>query len=58
MDLINNLKLLCSAAGVGGLTQAAEVAKGLLSEYCSQVKIDKLGNVIGIIKSGRKDAPY
>lgn len=57
MDLINNLKFLCSAAGVGGLTQAAEVAKGLLSEYCSQVKIDKLGNVIGIIKSGRKDAP-
>lgn len=57
MDLINNLQLLCSAAGVGGLPHAAEVAKGLLNEYCSQVEIDKLGNVIGMIKCGRNGAP-
>jgi putative aminopeptidase FrvX len=57
MDLISSLELLCNAAGVGGLDQAADVAEKMLSRYCDMVERDALGSIIGIIKSNKKDAP-
>ena len=50
MDLINFLRRLCTAVGVSGdETQAAVVAKDLLSAFTDEIYTDALGSVIGKI---------
>ena len=51
MDLRVCLERLSNAVGVGGLTQAADVAGELLTPYCDTVERDALGNVIGWMRS-------
>ena len=57
MDIISCLERLCSASGAGGISQACDVAGKMLDRYCEDVRLDALGNVIGVIKSGREGAP-
>lgn len=55
--ILENLKTLCSANGVAGLENvAAQKSADLLKQYTNEVRIDKIGNVIGMIKSKNKDA--
>lgn len=58
MDRIkNNLRELCLKTGVAGLENtAAKKAKEILSQYTSEVRIDTLGNVIGLIRCQNPDA--
>ncbi|HCA29874.1 MAG TPA: cellulase [Ruminococcaceae bacterium] len=55
--MVSCLEKLSNAAGVGGLTEASHLAADMLREYCDEVEIDALGNVIGRKKSVRKNAP-
>lgn len=57
MDLVSCLEKLSNAIGVGGLTDAADAAQSLLSEYCDEVECDALGSVIGWRRCGRENAP-
>ena len=57
MNLKDCLFGLSSAAGVGGYCDAAEIATGMLSEYCENVSQDALGNIIGWRRSGAENAP-
>ena len=55
--VLENLKILCTSTGVAGLENiSAQKATEMLKQYTNEVRIDKLGNVIGMIKSKNKDA--
>lgn len=56
-DTIHALEQLCRAAGVGGMMEASETAAKLLRPYVDELRIDVLGNVIGIKQCGKPDAP-
>lgn len=48
-----NLKALCTAVGVAGLENAAcNKAAELLKQYTNEVRIDRTGNVIAMLKCG------
>lgn len=50
MDMINDLRRLCTAVGVSGNeSEAAAVAKELLSQFTSDIRTDALGSVIGTV---------
>lgn len=53
----NDLRLLCSAEGVGGQTAIAEVAMELLKHLVDEVEVDVMGNVLGIRHADHEDAP-
>lgn len=57
MDWETVLRELCCAAGVGGQNEAAQVAAGYLRDYCDEVTVDALGNVLGVRRCGREQAP-
>lgn len=52
MDWETVLRELCCAAGVGGQNEAAQVAAGYLRDYCDEVTVDALGNVLGVRRCG------
>lgn len=56
MDIDKVLKTLTSKTGVSGAEDGiAACAADMLKEYCDEAKIDKMGNVVGIIRgSGDK----
>lgn len=56
MDVTAVLDALCSAAGAGGLPQAAQVAADFLRPLVDEVATDAMGNVRGIRRCGRADA--
>lgn len=57
MELFTCLETLCAAPGVGGMTEIRDTAANLLTEYVDEVRIDALGNVIGIRYGTDKNAP-
>lgn len=57
MDMVSCLEKLSSAKGVGGQKEAADMAEKLLKPYCDETEQDALGNVIGWMRCGKKDAP-
>lgn len=57
MDMRELLKELCMAAGVGGQTAITDTAKRLLSVYTDEVTVSPMGNVMGVIRCGKSDAP-
>lgn len=57
MELQEMLRELCLAPGVGGQTAATETAARLLSAYTNEIEISPLGNVLGIMRCGRDNAP-
>ncbi|MGI6264133.1 MAG: M20/M25/M40 family metallo-hydrolase [Acutalibacteraceae bacterium] len=57
MDLRDVLRRLCLAPGVGGQTAVTDEAKALLSRYTKEITVSPMGNVTGIIRCGRDDAP-
>ena len=54
---INDLRDLCLANGVGQSTQAAQTAFRLLQPMTDECYIDAKGNVIGIKRCGKDNAP-
>lgn len=57
MELKNMLRGLCMANGVNGYYEAAQVVKELLSAYTDELYSDALGNVWGVLRSARENAP-
>ena len=57
MNTIDTLRALCHAAGVGGLTDAADTAKALLTPLVDEVWRDTLGSVCGVRRCGKEGAP-
>ncbi len=57
MDLKETLRRLCLAPGVGGMTEASDVAAELLAPFCSRVQQDALGSVIGWRKGDDETLP-
>ena len=58
MDIQNALERLCSQCAPSGFERpAAEVAAELLRPFVDEVSIDRMGNVVGVRRCGRKDAP-
>lgn len=57
MEVTAVLDALCSAAGAGGLPQAAQAAAALLRPLMEEVTTDAMGNVLGIRRCGRAGAP-
>lgn len=53
MDWETVLRELCCAAGVGGQNEAAQVAAGYLRDYCDEVTVDALGNVLASAAADR-----
>lgn len=51
------LQELCAAAGVNGVSQAAELLASKLAAYVPQVHTDAMGNVWGVRPSGNENAP-
>ena len=57
MDLFETLTALCSATGPSGFEHSvAQVARGLMEPLMDEVSVDRLGNVIGVRRCGKKDA--
>ena len=57
MDLFELIKTLCNKTGVSGAEKDFSVfAESLLKPYCENTTIDKMGNVLGFIKSKNKAA--
>ena len=52
-----DLMTLCNAEGVGGQNAIVEAAVQLLRPYMDEVEVDTMGNVIGIRRAERDDAP-
>ncbi len=52
-----DLQMLCQAAGAAGLQQVSQVAADMLRPLVDEVSIDKMGNVIGLRRCDRSDAP-
>lgn len=58
MEILEILKALGKAKGVSGFEEdIKETAKGILTPICDMVYESKTGSVIGIIKSGKENAP-
>ena len=58
LDIQNALERLCSQCAPSGFERpAAEVAAELLRPFVDEVSIDRMGNVVGVRRCGRKDAP-
>ena len=58
LDIQNALERLCSQCAPSGFERpAAEVAAELLRPFMDEVSIDRMGNVVGVRRCGRKDAP-
>lgn len=57
MDMRLLLKDLCTAAGVGGQQEIVDVARRLLSAYTDEITVSPMGNLLGIIRCGRENAP-
>ena len=58
MDQIKrDLQALCTAEGVGGQTAVADVAVQLLKPFVDEVKVDAMGNVLGVRHADHDDAP-
>ena len=55
--MITWLEKLCNAVGVGGLTQAADIAADLLAPLTDEVWRDALGNVCAVRRCGKEGAP-
>ena len=53
----NDLRILCSAEGVGGQTAITEIAVELLKPLVDEVEVDAMGNVLGIRHADHEDAP-
>jgi len=46
-----DLELLCTTPGAAGMSEIADTAAALLRQVATDVTIDKMGNVIGYIRS-------
>ena len=57
MDIIKCLEELCATPGVGGMEDAALAAAAMLRDYTEEVTVDPLGNVLGILRCGKANAP-
>ena len=57
MEIIETLRRLSEAAGVGGLTEAADAAEALLRPLTDEVWRDPMGSVCGLRRCARPDAP-
>lgn len=58
VKLADSLEKLSNACGVTGREEEVSVMlKAMLKPYVDEVKIDRLGNVIGVKKGAKKDAP-
>lgn len=55
--MINLLQTLINSPGISGNEeQTARLAESLFAPYCSEIRRDALGNVIGVRKSGKPNA--
>lgn len=52
-----DLKVLCTAEGVGGQKAIVDTAVALLRPYMDEVEVDTMGNVLGIRHADHEDAP-
>lgn len=52
-----DLKVLCTAEGVGGQNAIVDTAVALLRPYMDEVEVDTMGNVLGIRHADHEDAP-
>lgn len=58
MKLVDSLEKLSNACGVTGREEeVSDILKTMLKPYVDEVKVDRLGNVIGVKKGAKKDAP-
>ncbi len=57
MELKTVLRDLCTANGVNGCKEAADLARNFLSTYTRDIHSDAMGNVLGIIPCGDPTAP-
>lgn len=57
MELRACLERLCEVPGAAGLPQAGQAAAEMLRDYMEDVQTDALGNVVGIRRCGKEDAP-
>lgn len=58
MDYENVLKQLCALHAPSGFeTEAAQAAVQLLKPWMDEVSIDRMGNVVGLRRCGRENAP-
>lgn len=53
----NDLRILCTAEGVGGQTAITNTAVTLLEPLVDEVEVDALGNVLGIRHADQEGAP-
>lgn len=53
----NDLRILCSAEGVGGQTAITAAAVELLQPLVDEVEVDAMGNVLGLRHADHDDAP-
>lgn len=53
----DDLRVLCTAEGVGGQTAITNVAIELLKPLVDEVEVDVMGNVLGIRRANHDDAP-
>ena len=57
MDLRKTMKALCSECGPSGFETAVAVkAKELIEPLCDETWIDKMGNLVGVKRCGKKNA--
>ena len=56
-EIKNDLKMLCTAEGVGGQTAVTDVALNLLKPFVDEVEVDAMGNVLGVCRADHEDAP-
>ena len=58
METAKIITELCSMAGPSGFEDSVALrAKEMLEEYMDEVNIDVMGNVIGVKKCGKENAP-
>lgn len=55
MDFFEILENFSLKDGVSGQMEACEYFENILKEYCHETKTDKIGNVIGLIKSKKEN---
>jgi len=58
MELVEKIKRLTCEFGVsGGEKAVAAIAADMMREYTDDVTVDRFGNVVGIIRCGKENAP-
>ena len=58
LDIRNTMERLCSQCAPSGFEQpAAETAAELLRPFVDEVSIDRMGNVVGVRRCGKENAP-